>query len=667
MPKNVPAELEDKFKACKEKVMAQGNDEDAAYGICYMSVVEGKSLDEAFKAWGETKIGARNSKEDQKRVQLIHDYAKENGAMCGEYEGKSVDLPDPENTLINFGSEVKSLKGLQEPDYAVIFGGNDLSNDYFDKNTEFGFAGAKTKRVPILFHHALPLETKGRRKYQETAPIGEAELEIADEGVLIKEAILYNRKKYEEYLSELGWSSGAASHAVVRVPSGEKNYVKQWLLGELSITPTSAEPRLKNVVALKSLITSEEQGAGARSEGESKAQDNPMEGNKMSEELNIEKIVADASAKAADEAVKKFADALPETKSGFAVQVTTAAEDQPFESIAEQMKAVKAFATSYGRQEDPRLKRLAEVKAPLGLNEGVPSQGGFLLDPQFSDSVLTPAFETGAFTRFVNRMPTSKNFGYIKAVDETDLSSGQVFGGVQSYWRPEAGSVTATKPKFRRVNWELKGLEVLMYVTDEELEDAPLISRIAQESAGRALDFKLNEAILRGVGNGMPLGVINSPAFITVTRTDANTVLNADILAMWQRLHPAHRANAAWFINSEVEPKLDQLYLTTSLEARYITYGADGVMKIKGKPVYVTEFNSALGTAGDIVLANMNDYMLFQRDVKSSVNPWLQWLTSENAFKWELRVDGMPATYSAVTPAYGTLTQSPYIGLLATS
>lgn len=43
MPNNVPAEFEEKFKSCKEKVMADGTDEESAYGICYAAVVEGKA------------------------------------------------------------------------------------------------------------------------------------------------------------------------------------------------------------------------------------------------------------------------------------------------------------------------------------------------------------------------------------------------------------------------------------------------------------------------------------------------------------------------------------------------------------------------------------------------------------------------------------------------
>ena len=47
MPNNVPPELKDKFDRCVQKVMEGGEDEQAAYAICYTSVVEGKS--EAIK------------------------------------------------------------------------------------------------------------------------------------------------------------------------------------------------------------------------------------------------------------------------------------------------------------------------------------------------------------------------------------------------------------------------------------------------------------------------------------------------------------------------------------------------------------------------------------------------------------------------------------------
>jgi len=566
-----------------------------------------------------------------------------------------------------YGGEVKALddKG-KVGGYLVRYGTDedfDLMGDFFSKDTDFG----ESDRLPVLYHHGFD-EVMKRRK------IGVAQINRDEVGLWV-EAQLQLRDDYEKHIFELaksgklGWSSGTAAHVVEREATGKAAHIKQWYLTEASLTPTPAEYR-NEVVPIKSLITSE-QGAGAR-EDESKTISNEvlLEENAM-DELKIAEMVADAASRAADEAVKKYADSLPVEAKGFdtKVEVTEDAADKPFTTLAEQMNAVKIYEISNGRQMDARLKRL-EAKAPLGLNEGVPSQGGFLLDPTVSAEFLTPIHQEGVFSRLVRRLPVgaNSNYGWMNGIDETSRATGSRFGGVQAYWRPEAGSITASKPKFRRVNWELKALEVLMYITDEQLQDASQTSAIAQMSAVEELNFFVNDAILNGDGVGKPLGVLNSPALISAVRTNANLIDNADILRMWQRLHPSHRANSAWFVNSEAEPQLDQLYLTSSLEARYITYGADGVMRMKGRPVYVTEFNPALGSVGDILLADMSDYLMWEKGgIQSSVNPWLQWLTSEQAFKFTYRVDGQPATYSALTPFKGTNTQSPYVALAATT
>ena len=660
MPKNVPAELEDKFASCKEKVMAQGNDEQAAYGICYMSVVEGKSIEDATKFYFDgLKVGARNSVADKTRLQAAHDALVEAGAECGMYEDKSFS----DETPAFQGDAIKALDDSgRVGGYLVRFSTEndpDLTGDYFTAKSDFG----ESEKLPVLYHHGFD-KAIGKRK------IGVANLRKDDVG-LWAEAQLQMRDEYEKKIFELakdgklGWSSGAASHAVEREASNKAAWVKQWYLAEASLTPTPAEYR-NQVVSVKTL-----QGAGAREETtvDEVKNINPMEGNKMTDEVKPNEInVEEIAARAAEKAVKAFADSLPEVKTGFNVQITEAAEDKKFGSLAEQMQAVKAYEYDKTGNYDPRLKRLA-VKAPLGMNEGVGSQGGFLLEPTISAEFLKPIHEEGVFSRLVRRLPVgaNSNYGWINGIDETSRATGSRFGGVQGYWRPEAGSVTASKPKFRRINWELKALEVLMYITEEQLQDASQTSEIARMSAGEELMFMANDAILNGDGVGKPLGVLNSPALISVGRYTASSVLNVDILNMWQRVHPANRANAAWFINSEVEPQLDQLYLTSSLEARYVTYGADGVMRIKGKPVYVTEFNAALGTAGDIMVADMSDYLMWEKGIQSSVNPWLQWLTSEQAFKFSYRIDGQPATYSAFTPYKGSNTQSPYVTLAATT
>lgn len=625
---NVPDDKQDEMERCVVKLKGEGKSEDSAVAICYTSIMGDKS----------------------------------GGADEGEMKALAPDVYFSEWTT----SEVKALdENGKVGGYLVRYSTQDdpdLTGDYFTSQTDFG----ESEKLPVLYHHGFDKKI-GKRK------LGVAQLK-RDEVGLWAEAQLELRDEYEKTIFELaksgklGWSSGAASHVVEREDTGKAHHIKQWYLAEASLTPTPAEYR-NQVISVKTLT----QGAGAREDAETvQTKNNPiMEGNKMEEKTEAAPVVdvAAIAKKAAEEAVKSFAESLPEVKTGFNVEVKKDEADQPFENLAEQMQAVKAYEMSNGRSEDSRLKRLS-AKAALGLNEGVPSQGGFLLDPTLSAEFLKPIHEEGVFSRLVRRLPVgaNSNYGWINGVDETSRATGSRWGGVQGYWRPEAGSITASKPKFRRINWELKSLEVLMYITDEQLADASMTAEIARQSAGEELMFMVNDAIVNGDGAGKPLGIFNSPALISVTRTDANTVLFADIVNMYQRLHPRNRGNAAWFVNNEVEPKLQQLYLTSSLEAPFLSYGTDGIMRMFGKPVITTEFNAALGTAGDILLADVSDYLMWEKGgVQSSVNPWLQWLTGEQAFKFTYRVDGQPATYSALTPYKGSNTQSPYVVLTASS
>jgi HK97 family phage major capsid protein len=163
---------------------------------------------------------------------------------------------------------------------------------------------------------------------------------------------------------------------------------------------------------------------------------------------------------------------------------------------------------------------------------------------------------------------------------------------------------------------------------------------------------------------------MQSGSLIKVSRVDASKVQHADVLAMWQRLHPNFRKDAKWFINSEVEPQLDALYFTgtTSVLSPYVSYTPEGVMKIMGKDVVVTEFNPALNSAGDILLACLPQYLFWEKgDVQAATSIHIAFLTDEMAFRFIYRADGQTAHYSAITPYQGSTTQSPFVSLGAGS
>lgn len=136
--------------------------------------------------------------------------------------------------------------------YLVVFGAPeqpDLERDYFDAATDFGAA----KTSPIWLNHTLPVQA-ARATISIDEPIGEGELRIDEQGVII-DALLDARYAYLAEIAELlGWSSGTAAHLVRRTPVGKVHHIDRWLLGiDASLTPTPAEPRTMLVRPAKTL------------------------------------------------------------------------------------------------------------------------------------------------------------------------------------------------------------------------------------------------------------------------------------------------------------------------------------------------------------------------------------------------------------------------------
>lgn len=625
----------------------------------------------------ETKVGARNNRMDKTTIQEMHDASVMLGAMCEAKPMKDLE----QETLVGFGDTVKALGNGKVGGYLVRHSGEadpDLTADFFDAKTEIHAPDA----LPVLYQHGFD-ERMGKKV------LGRAKTGRDDVGMWI-EAQLDMRDEYEKAIyalaekGKLGWSSGALSHLVEREPAGKAMHIKTWFIGEASLTPTPAEPR-NSVVPLKS-ITLKAAMPGAEPESEVSNAAQPAKEN-FEMELNEFKTLLEDSNKAlvatieekataaAKAAVTEALDALPEVKASMngSVQVTRDEADVPFKSVGENLQAIAGYVRD-GRQA-PRMKALhaLNVKANLGSNETVPSQGQFLLEPTLVADFLKPVHEEGPFTSRVKPMPVSgnSNFGWINGVDETSRATGSRWGGVRGYWLSEGDTITASQPKFRRINWELHKLAVLQYASDELLADTGLLNSIIAQSAAEELSFMCNDAILRGSGAGQCLGILNSGAVISAVRTNATNIDHDDILRMVARTNSRQFANSVWFANPDIAPEIDSLNFTagsTGILSPYVTYAADGVTMLRGRPVIYNEFSPTLGSVGDLLLADMTDYLFWEKGgVQAAASIHVQFLTDQTAFRFIFRCDGQPATYTARTRYQSTDTESPYIALAATT
>lgn len=671
MPKNVPSELEDKFRSCKEQVMAKGESEEAAYGICYVSVVEGKSIEQATKDYHlslETlKVGARHSQRDQRALQDIHDAAIVLGAACPKTEITETPLMEKaldDDTLIVFGDAIKALGDGRMGGYLVRFTSDadpDLSGEFFDKDTDFGDTG----KSDVYYHHGLD-PIMGKRK------LGKAELKPDEFGVWA-ETQLSMRDEYEKFIyalaekGKLGWSSGTAPHLVEKEAKGKATHIKRWPLGlDASLTPTPAEYR-NSVIPLKSLAVkplmdgTPIDAAGADSATQEGTQPEAQtksivisEGIAMEiTEEKLQEMLTSAVKTGAEEALK----ALPARPTD--VQVTKDEADQPLPA-KDFFKAVK-MAAMYPGSEDARLRPLKAT----GLSEGVPADGGYLVPPQIAGGIVDVMYKTGEILNRVASDPVQGNSMVYNAVDETSRANGSRFGGLQAYWLAEAGDKTKSKPAFRQIDLKLKKAAVLCYATDELLEDAAALESWLTRTVPLELKFVVENAIVNGDGVGKPLGILKSPCLVSPLRVDASEIDATDISTMWSRRWPGVN-DYVWLVSPTTFPQLVNMVvgnfpMLTQIgglrEAPFAT--------IFGAPVIETEYNAALGTEGDILLASLSQYQTITKGgVQAASSIHVAFTTDETAYRWVYRIDGQPMWHSALTPYAGS-TLSPFVALSA--
>jgi HK97 family phage major capsid protein len=355
------------------------------------------------------------------------------------------------------------------------------------------------------------------------------------------------------------------------------------------------------------------------------------------------------------------------------VQVVQDEADTPFKSMGDQLYAVKQATLTQGRQLAPRLKGL-NIKQ-LGANELVGSEGGFLLEPSFVAELLKPLHDAGPFSSRAAKLAIGPNANgvTVRAIDETSRATGSRWGGIEGKRLAEAGTKLPTEPAFRLIELRLKKYAVLCYATEELLQDTTALAGIITQGCSEELDFMVNDDILNGLGVAGPLGILNSGALVTADAEGgqlADTIVTENIVNMWARMHPRSKSNSVWFINPNVIPQLYLLEFVVGIGG-YPAFMGPGSLpnspsgSLLGRPVVETEFNPTLGDVGDILLADMSQYVMIDKDVQAASSIHVQFLTDQVAFRFVYRCDGQPKIAAPLTPYKGAGTLGPFVALAA--
>jgi len=340
-----------------------------------------------------------------------------------------------------------------------------------------------------------------------------------------------------------------------------------------------------------------------------------------------------------------------------------------FASRGEFLQAVMRAGTP-GQAVDPRLS----TRAASGLSEGIPSDGGFLVDKEMSTELLKETWNTGMILPRVNKMTLSGNKNGIKinGLDETSRVNGSRAGGIVAYWKAEAAEKTGSKPRFRQIDLSLNKLVGLCYATDELMDDAQALAQTISTGFRDEFNFKITDAIIRGTGAGQPLGILNSGSLVTVSKETgqaAGTILFENIQNMWSRLLASSRPNSIFVINQDCEPQLGRMSLAVGTGGVPVYMPAGGASAspyatLFGRPVVPIEQCESVGTKGDIMLCDFSKYVAIDKGgIQNDVSMHVRFIYDEQVFRFVYRYDGQTMLGSPITPYKGTNTLSHWVAL----
>jgi HK97 family phage major capsid protein len=268
------------------------------------------------------------------------------------------------------------------------------------------------------------------------------------------------------------------------------------------------------------------------------------------------------------------------------------------------------------------------------MSERAPDMGGFLVPWSLHKQVL--AYMTSAIVRpraTVVEMDASR-VG-IPLLDNPDQSSGKQSLGGLTFSLVEVGdTIPATNPKVARMMLDARKIAAyLQGVPNELTADAAgamgdLLARVI--AMGLAW-YEDDLFIANGTGTHGPQSLVNSAAAKTVARAGSNAVVLADIVGMAQVLHPAALqagltpglTSVRWLLSSEVFSQILELYLNTggATPGTNVTpvalsdwfslgNGHDVGPSLLGLPASVTDHQPALGSTGDVILADLERYVV---------------------------------------------------------
>lgn len=201
-----------------------------------------------------------------------------------------------------------------------------------------------------------------------------------------------------------------------------------------------------------------------------------------------------------------------------------------FRNLVDFTRAIRAQYDS-GAPKDERFE--AYAAATTTANEGAGPAGGWAVPPGLAAPIVEAVAGPGSLLGMMRPVPVDRTTAI-------PVDTGTAWGttGIQAAPTAEGASTTATVPALALATPTLYKATALANVTEELIADSPRAAEALAGIVGRQLRGAAERWILRGTGAGEPLGILSSPALISVPGTGAGTLTASHVAAAAGRLLP---------------------------------------------------------------------------------------------------------------------------------
>ena len=325
-------------------------------------------------------------------------------------------------------------------------------------------------------------------------------------------------------------------------------------------------------------------------------------------------------------------------------------------------------AGRYGAN-DKRLRvydeKTGESKA---LSEGAGASGGFLVPTEYRTEILQAVYDNAQLWGRCSGGNMKAREIKIPALDQTSTETGvdNWHGGITLYWTEEAAEKTEADPEFRMLDLVAHKLTGYIRASDELMSDGASFASWLKSDKGfvGAFAWVLDRMVVRGTGTGQPLGIMNAGATITCARDGDTDIRLGDLWDMRMSLIPGAK-RPVWIAGLDTM-KTIAMMCGPSGNAEYVFSPFNSLnlpKEMLGIPVIWSEHASNLGTAGDLILADLSFYRTGDRQAVTVESTQAErFKYDQTSFRATWRGAGRPQLSTYITAANGSQV-SPFVML----